>query len=50
MSFSLRPAYRLLSILNLARSASRGPKSLARTVVRREAHKTTARAMRKVGL
>lgn len=47
---NLKPAYRLLSVLNLVRSASRGPKSLARTVVRREAHKTTARTLRKVGL
>lgn len=47
---NLRPAYRLLSILNLVRSASRGPESFARTLVRREAHKGTARALRKVGL
>lgn len=49
MSF-LRAAYRALSLLSTAKAASKGPRSLGKNVVRRKAHKSLARGMRRIGL
>lgn len=45
-----RTAYKVLSALSTAKAASRGPKALGRNVVRRTAHRSLARGMRKWGL
>lgn len=42
--------YRLLSAIATASAASRGPVPLGRNLVRRQAHKSLARGMRKWGL
>jgi hypothetical protein len=42
--------YRALSIWNTLRAAFKGPVPLARNLVRKQAHKTLARTMRRHGL
>lgn len=43
-----RDVYRALSAWTLIKAAWRGPKALAKTLVRRQAHKTLARGLRRV--
>jgi hypothetical protein len=47
---STRDVYRALSLWNLAKAAYKGPKFLARTLVRRAGHRELAKAMRRAGL
>lgn len=44
----MRAVYRLLSKLGDLKAASRGPVPLARRQIRKNAHRATARALRKV--
>jgi hypothetical protein len=46
----LRTLFRILRLVGDAKAAARGPGALGRRVVRRRAHRTLARVMRRGGL
>jgi len=47
---SMRSLYQILSDLGTARAASRGPLPLGRNLIRKAAHRSLARSLRKIGL